>query len=42
MKAGTLVAAWKIGGYCWVRTSHSSGEPYLGRCTTEAVEVCGV
>ena len=42
MKAGTLVAAWKIGGYCCVRTSHNSGEPYFGRCTTEAVEVCGV
>jgi hypothetical protein len=39
MNAGTLVAAWKSGGYCRVRTSPNSGEPYLGRWMTEATEV---
>lgn len=30
MKAATFVAAWKIGGYCCVSNSPSSGDPYLG------------
>jgi hypothetical protein len=42
MNAGTLVAAWNIGGYCCVKTSPSSGDPYFGRWVTDANVVCGV
>jgi hypothetical protein len=39
MNAGTLVAAWKRGGYCCVKRSPSSGLPYLGREVTEVTVV---
>jgi hypothetical protein len=39
MKAGTLVAAWNIGGYCCVRRSPNSGDPYFGLWETDAHDV---
>jgi hypothetical protein len=42
MNAGTLVAAWNMGGYCCVKMSPNSGDPYFGRWMTETAVVCGV
>ena len=42
MKDGTLVAAWKSGGYCSVRRSPSSELAYLGLVRTDAIDVWGV
>ena len=42
IKEGTFVAAWKSGGYCWVRMSPSSVFAYLGRVVPDWVEVSGL
>src|ERR1044071_8761049 len=42
MKDGTLLAAWKRGGYCWVRMSPSSELPYFGLVRADAMDVWGL
>lgn len=42
IKEGTLVAAWKRGGYCAVSMSPSSEFVYFGRESADTIDVCGV
>lgn len=41
MNDGIFVAAWKIGGYCWMRTSSISQDPYFGAFSLVGDSTCG-